>query len=81
LHPKNHKNPEGKRKVIIIVVIIRTLIRKHSQKYKTPMLGENINERKNILAWYVRRTTTLNNALALRRFINTLNEGKLLSNQ
>jgi hypothetical protein len=45
------------------------------------MLGEKINERKNILAWYVRRTTTLNISLALLRFINTSNEGELLPNQ
>jgi hypothetical protein len=38
---------------------------------KTPMLGEKIKERRNILAWYVRKTTSPKTSLAFPRFINT----------
>jgi hypothetical protein len=54
------------------------------QTPKTPMLwgggGGGTKERKNILAWYIRRTTSPKTTLAFLKFINTSSERDILPN-
>jgi hypothetical protein len=78
-NPLHLNNLEERRKIRVNPKNILTSRR--VQKPKTPMLGEKTKERKNILAWYVRRTTSPKTSLALSRFINTSSEGDILPNQ